>query len=216
MCFISLDVLRKVRIIVMFNFLKYSTHPAVLEVLTRVCTLGQTFHIIYMYLEYSNNLKRLFDSLCAITGESSFISMLSFTFERCYKTLKQNLSYYVNTSSYWSRMSLQQIKTMVALVYVKTTTTYTSIVMSDTYVACWTKWRLLTCAYWLPQMLDTYSWVDLSIWHKVNSLVSDQYSNAILYCLLLLTYIDFCKDVCSLMKFSFFLIVSLNWMQWKF
>ena len=86
MCFISLDVLPKVRIIVMFNFLKYSTHPAVLEVLTRVCNLERKFHIIY--LEYSNNLKRLFDSLCAITGESSFIFMLFFTFERCYKILK--------------------------------------------------------------------------------------------------------------------------------
>jgi len=92
---ISLDVLPKVRIIVMFNFLKYSTHPAVLEVLTRVCTLGQTFHIIYMYLEYSNNLKRLFDSLCAITGESSFISMLFFTFERFYKTLKHVKTYLI-------------------------------------------------------------------------------------------------------------------------
>ena len=173
--------------------------------------------IIYMYLDNSTNLKRLFDSLCAITGESSFISMLSYIWKVLQNTeTRQNLSYYVNTSSYWSRMSLQKIKTMVALVYVKTTTTYTSIMMSDTYVACRTKWRLLTCAYWLPQMLDTYSWVDLSIWHKVNSLVSDQYSNAILYCLLLLTCIDFCKDVCSLMKFSFFLIVSLNWMQWKF
>ena len=111
---------------------------------------------------------------------------------------------------------VKQMKTMVALVYVKTTATYTSIVMSDTYVACRTKWRLLTCAFWLPQMLDTYSWVDLSIWHKVNSLDFDQYSNALLYCILLLTCIDFCKDVCSLIKFSFFLIVSLNWMQWKF
>jgi len=43
---------------------------------------------------------------------------------------------------------------MVALVYAKTTTTYTSIVMSDTYVACQTKWRLATGAYRLAEMLN--------------------------------------------------------------
>ena len=63
---------------------------------------------------------------------------------------------------------------MVALVYAETTTTYTSIVMSDTYVACRTKWRLATGAYRLAEMLDADWSVDLSvggaslIWRKVN------------------------------------------------
>jgi len=51
----------------------------------------------------------------------------------------------------------------MALVYGKTTATYTSIVMSDTYVACQTKWRLLTCAYQFPQMQDADWSVDMSI-----------------------------------------------------
>ena len=63
---------------------------------------------------------------------------------------------------------------MVALVYAKTTTTYTRIVMSDTYVACRTKWRLATGAYRLAEMLDADWSVVLSvggaslIWRKVN------------------------------------------------
>ena len=63
---------------------------------------------------------------------------------------------------------------MVVLVYAKTTTTYTSKVMSDTYVACRTKWRLGTGAYRLAEMLDADWSVDLSvggaslIWRKVN------------------------------------------------
>lgn len=64
---------------------------------------------------------------------------------------------------------------MVALVYAKTTTTYTRSVMSDTYVACRTKWRLATGAYRLAEMLDADWSVDLSvggaslIWRKVFS-----------------------------------------------
>jgi len=64
-------------------------------------------------------------------------------------------------------MTLQQIETMVALVYGKTTTTYISIVMSDTYEACRTKWRLATCAYRRPQMLDADWSVYLSIIYLV-------------------------------------------------
>ena len=43
---------------------------------------------------------------------------------------------------------------MVALVYAKTTTTYTSKVMSVNYVACRTKWQMATGAYRLAEMLD--------------------------------------------------------------
>ena len=63
---------------------------------------------------------------------------------------------------------------MVALVYAKTTTTYTSKVMSDNYVAWRTKCRLATGAYRLAEMLDADWSVDLSvggaslIWRKVN------------------------------------------------
>ena len=49
----------------------------------------------------------------------------------------------------------------MALVYAKTTTTYTRIVMFDTYVACRTKWRLATGAYRLAEMLDADWSVDL-------------------------------------------------------
>ena len=62
---------------------------------------------------------------------------------------------------------------MVALVYAKTTTTYTSKVMSVNYVAWRTKWRLATGAYRLAKMLDADWSVDLSvgeaslIWRKV-------------------------------------------------
>ena len=63
---------------------------------------------------------------------------------------------------------------MVALVYAKTTPTYTSKVMSVNYVAWPTKWRLATGAYRLAEMLDADWSVDLSvggaslIWRKVN------------------------------------------------
>ena len=62
---------------------------------------------------------------------------------------------------------------MVVLVYAKTTTTYTSKVMSVNYVACRTKWRLVTGAYRLAEMMDADWSVDLSvggaslIWRKV-------------------------------------------------
>jgi len=62
---------------------------------------------------------------------------------------------------------------MVALVYAKTTNTYTSKVMSVNYVACRTKWRLATGAYRLAEMMDADWSVDLSvggaslIWRKV-------------------------------------------------
>ena len=79
---------------------------------------------------------------------SSFIFMLSFTRERYYKQLKHD-------------------KTMVTLVYGKTTAIYTSIMMSGTYVACRTKWRRLTCAYRPSQMLDPDWSVDLSIIYLV-------------------------------------------------
>ena len=52
---------------------------------------------------------------------------------------------------------------------------YTRIVMSDTYVACRTKWRLATGAYRLAEMLDADWSVDVSvggaslIWRKVFS-----------------------------------------------
>ena len=65
---------------------------------------------------------------------------------------------------------------MVALVYAKTTTTYTSKVMSVNYVAWRTKWRLATGTYQLAEMLDADWSVDLSvggaslIWRKVNYL----------------------------------------------
>jgi len=64
-------------------------------------------------------------------------------------------------------MTLLQIKIMLALVYGETTTTYTSTVMSDTYEACRTKWRMLTCAYWLPPILDAERSVDMSIMYLV-------------------------------------------------
>jgi len=50
---------------------------------------------------------------------------------------------------------------MVALVYAKTTPTYTSKVMSVNYVAWPTKWRLATGAYRLAEMLDADWSVDL-------------------------------------------------------
>ena len=69
---------------------------------------------------------------------------------------------------------------MVALVYAKTTNTYTSKVMSVNYVACRTKWRLATGAYRLAEMLDADRSVDLSvggaslIWRKYSCYLCDK------------------------------------------
>ena len=56
--------------------------------------------------------------------------------------------------------------------------------MSDTYIACQTKWRLLPCAYLLPQMLAADWSGDLSIiylasgqlyvyWQRKNNITVD-------------------------------------------
>ena len=63
------------------------------------------------------------------------------------------------------KCALPQIKTMVALVYGKITTTYTSIVMYNNF--CQTKWPLATCASQFPEMLDADWSVELSITYMV-------------------------------------------------
>ena len=156
--------------------------------------------LIFIF-ECMNNLKRQFDLLGAIIGESSFIFMLSFTLKRCYKQLKHDKSYLIMSIHQVTdrKCALPQIKTMVALVYDKITTTYTSILMYNTF--CRTKWRLATCAYQFPEMLDADWSVELSITYMVLGQLDMTIKTDILYRPLF--GIPMCVISCILLYFQY-------------
>ena len=102
---------------------------AVLDVLTAGRILGWTFHTFI--LKCSNNLKRLFELLRAIIGESRFMFML--TLESCYKQLKHDKTYLI--MSIYRKWGYRKLKLWWRWLMVKKTPPRTEqIFISNVYI----------------------------------------------------------------------------------